>query len=223
MQLDNDVGRVASSVPVVICILILWRILFIALHKPLYWFDVWYVLWINYARLYALRLSLILCGQINSTLWPHETGLIVPACWGWGWHYSDGIWMIIGKNGGECFSHRTTQYPIASSCMYIPCPKTSEMCNMSGLVYPLPECVLKKESTITRRVGWRCQQSNSKPCAYCNGFWVMGNIIKYSTMYIGLNILLVARAVEIFLHALLTRAAGYASSRSAKTLTVGHL
>ena len=32
-----------------------------------------------------------------------------------------------------------------------------------------------------------------------------------------------ARAVEIFLQALLTRGANYALSRKAKTLTVGHL
>lgn len=35
--------------------------------------------------------------------------------------------------------------------------------------------------------------------------------------------MLPARAVEIFLDALLTRADQYAASRSAKTLTVGHL
>ena len=32
-----------------------------------------------------------------------------------------------------------------------------------------------------------------------------------------------ARAVEMFLQALLTRASGYATTRNAKTLTVGHM
>ena len=37
-----------------------------------------------------------------------------------------------------------------------------------------------------------------------------------------INVIL-ARAVEIFLQALLSRASNYAASRSAKTLTVGHM
>ena len=54
-------------------------------------------------------------------------------------------------------------------------------------------------------------------CDRCKGFCCVCVCVSSFTDCVS------ARAVEIFLRALLTRGADYASSRNAKTLTVGHL